>query len=59
VRFRDVSRGGCRLVLPPNSQAYQVESKRHFQECFQLAWAQQLKNKDIPEGGSKASDSRA
>ena len=22
--------------------------------CFSLAWAQQLKNKDIPEGGSKA-----
>ena len=24
------------------------------QECFGLAWAQQLKNKDIPEGGAKA-----
>jgi len=23
-------------------------------ECFRLAWAQQLKNKDIPEGGAKA-----
>ena len=22
-------------------------------ECFGLSWAQQLKNKDIPEGGSK------
>ena len=25
-----------------------------FDECYGLAYAQQLKNKDIPEGGSKA-----
>ena len=28
-------------------------SSRHYDECFNLAHAQQLKNKDIPEGGSK------
>jgi len=41
-------------VLPANLEAYSNESRRHFNECFSLAWAQQLKNKDIPEGGSKA-----
>ena len=88
-------------MLPANLEAHQVESRRHFNECFSLAcaaaaardrgpatprtaacnpahralqpraprpatprtaacnppacrWAQQLKNKDIPEGGSKA-----
>lgn len=54
VRFRDVARGGLRVVLPPSRQAHVVESRLHFNECFGLAWAQQLKNKDIPEGGSKA-----
>ena len=39
--------------MPP-AQAHQAESHRHFDEVFGLAWAQQLKNKDIPEGGSKA-----
>ena len=54
VRFSDIARGGLRLVLPPSLDAYQIESRRHFNECFSLAWAQQLKNKDIPEGGAKA-----
>ena len=30
------------------------QSAQHFNECYDLAFAQQLKNKDIPEGGSKA-----
>ena len=54
VRFRDVARGGLRVVLPATAEAHTAESRRHFNECFSLAWAQQLKNKDIPEGGSKA-----
>jgi len=54
VRFRDVARGGLRVVLPATAEAHTAESRRHFNECFALAWAQQLKNKDIPEGGSKA-----
>jgi len=53
-RFRDIARGGLRVVLPPSSEAHSTESRRHFMECYGLAWAQQLKNKDIPEGGSKA-----
>lgn len=53
-RFRDIARGGLRVVLPPSAEAHSAESRRHFQECFGLSWAQQLKNKDIPEGGAKA-----
>jgi len=54
VRFRDIARGGIRLVTPPSSEQYALESARHFDECYSLAYAQQMKNKDIPEGGSKA-----
>jgi len=54
VRFANIARGGLRVVAPPSLEAHVTESRRHFAECFGLAWAQQLKNKDIPEGGSKA-----
>ncbi|MGV2436020.1 MAG UNVERIFIED_CONTAM: hypothetical protein LVT10_14970 [Anaerolineae bacterium] len=54
VRFRDISRGGLRLVTPKSSELYALESARQYDECYGLAFAQQLKNKDIPEGGSKA-----
>ncbi|GKY98341.1 hypothetical protein MPSEU_000791700 [Mayamaea pseudoterrestris] len=54
VRFRDIARGGLRLVTPPTPEQYSLESARQYDECYGLAFAQQLKNKDIPEGGSKA-----
>ena len=54
VRFRDISRGGLRLVTPANPELLALESARQYGECYGLAFAQQLKNKDIPEGGSKA-----
>lgn len=54
VRFRDISRGGLRLVTPPSPEQYALESAHQYDECYGLAFAQQLKNKDIPEGGSKA-----
>jgi len=54
VRFSDIARGGLRVVLPPTFDTHVAETRRHFNECFRLAWAQQLKNKDIPEGGAKA-----
>jgi len=54
VRFSDIARGGLRVVLPPSHDTHLAETRRHFNECFRLAWAQQLKNKDIPEGGAKA-----
>lgn len=54
TRFRDISRGGLRLVAPASTEQLALESARHYDECYGLAFAQQLKNKDIPEGGSKA-----
>jgi glutamate dehydrogenase len=54
VRFRDISRGGMRLVTPSTAEQHALESSRLYDECYGLAYAQQLKNKDIPEGGSKA-----
>lgn len=45
VRFRDVARGGLRVVLPASDEAHTAENRRHFMECYNLAWAQQLKNK--------------
>ena len=54
VRFRDIARGGLRLVAPTSSEQLALESSRQYDECYGLAFAQQLKNKDIPEGGSKA-----
>eukprot|EP00600_Ochromonadales_sp_CCMP1393_P016692 CAMPEP_0175035864 /NCGR_PEP_ID=MMETSP0005-20121125/23462_1 /TAXON_ID=420556 /ORGANISM="Ochromonas sp., Strain CCMP1393" /LENGTH=1088 /DNA_ID=CAMNT_0016296981 /DNA_START=314 /DNA_END=3581 /DNA_ORIENTATION=- len=52
-RFRDIARGGLRLVTPGNSDQYALESSRQFEEVYGLSHAQQLKNKDIPEGGAK------
>lgn len=54
VRFRDIARGGLRMVYPNSKDAHGLESARQFNEAYNLAFAQQLKNKDIPEGGSKA-----
>jgi len=54
VRFRDISRGGMRLVTPRTLEQHALESAHQYDECYGLAFAQQLKNKDIPEGGSKA-----
>lgn len=54
VRFKDIARGGMRLVTPASPEQFSLESGRQYDECYSLAYAQQLKNKDIPEGGSKA-----
>ncbi|MEO1268713.1 MAG: NAD-glutamate dehydrogenase domain-containing protein, partial [Myxococcota bacterium] len=54
VRFRDIARGGVRVVSPRGMESYTLESERLFDEAYGLAFAQQLKNKDIPEGGAKA-----
>ncbi len=53
VRFRDIARGGVRIVRPHGMEQYALESERHYDEAYGLASAQQHKNKDIPEGGSK------
>jgi len=53
-RFQNIARGGLRLVSPNNIEQYAIESSRCYDEVYGLSYAQQLKNKDIPEGGSKA-----
>jgi len=53
-RFSNIARGGLRLVSPNSAEQYAMESSRCYDEVYGLSYAQQLKNKDIPEGGSKA-----
>ncbi len=54
LRFKDLSRGGVRTILPYRSEQAQWERLNIFSECYNLAYTQQKKNKDIPEGGAKA-----
>jgi glutamate dehydrogenase len=53
IRFRDIARGGIRLVRSPTPADYDINSDFIFDENYNLARTQQSKNKDIPEGGSK------
>jgi glutamate dehydrogenase len=54
VRWKDISRGGLRVVMPRTKADYGFALAGSFDEVYGLSFAQQLKNKDIPEGGSKA-----
>ncbi len=53
IRFKDLSRGGLRTVFPEKLEQMRVERNHVFSECYNLAYTQQKKNKDIPEGGAK------
>ncbi|KAI8994634.1 Glutamate/Leucine/Phenylalanine/Valine dehydrogenase-domain-containing protein [Pilobolus umbonatus] len=53
LRFRDVARGGIRIIRSRNREAYSINLRNLFDENYNLANTQQRKNKDIPEGGSK------
>ena len=53
VRFRDIARGGIRIVRSRDPENYDQNSDFIFDENYNLAYTQQKKNKDIPEGGSK------
>jgi glutamate dehydrogenase len=54
MRWKDISRGGLRVVMPRNAADFDYALAGLFDEVYGLSHAQQLKNKDIPEGGSKA-----
>ncbi|MHC5113461.1 MAG: NAD-glutamate dehydrogenase domain-containing protein [Planctomycetota bacterium] len=54
VRFRDIARGGLRVIRTRSEEQHALENERLYDEAYNLAFAQQLKNKDIPEGGAKA-----
>lgn len=53
IRFKDLARGGLRTIYPEQVEQMVAESNHVFSECYNLAWTQQKKNKDIPEGGAK------
>ncbi len=53
IRFKNLSRGGLRTVFPRRMEQMETERNNVFSECYNLAYTQQKKNKDIPEGGSK------
>nr|AGT02522.1 glutamate dehydrogenase [Herpetomonas muscarum] len=52
IRFTDIARGGVRMIIS-NESNYRKNKRSVFQENYNLALTQLLKNKDIPEGGSK------
>lgn len=53
IRFKDLSRGGLRTIFPMRYEQANWERVNIFAECYNLAYTQQKKNKDIPEGGAK------
>jgi len=53
VRFKEIARGGLRVIRPRDLVQHAREADRLYDEVYGLAYAQQQKNKDIPEGGSK------
>lgn len=53
LRFRDLARGGLRTIYPKKREKAIAERHTVFLECYNLAYTQQKKNKDIPEGGAK------
>ncbi|CRG93080.1 glutamate dehydrogenase, putative [Plasmodium gallinaceum] len=53
IRFSKISRGGIRIVISNNINSYMHNFDNLFDEAYNLAYTQNFKNKDIPEGGSK------
>jgi glutamate dehydrogenase len=59
VRFADIARGGVRMIYSRGEtpadieRAYRRNKTFLFNENYNLAHTQMLKNKDIPESGSK------
>lgn len=53
LRFKNIARGGIRIVKSRSKEAYSINARNLFDENYGLASTQQRKNKDIPEGGSK------
>ena len=53
IRFVDLARGGLRTITLRDPETILAEKNNVFLECYSLAYTQQKKNKDIPEGGSK------
>lgn len=54
LQCEEISRGGIRIVISPHPQAYENNRRALFNETYHLAETQQMKNKDIAEGGAKS-----
>ena len=52
VRWRDVARGGLRMSVPVSYGDHAIRAMSAYDEAYALSFAQQLKNKDIPEVSS-------
>ncbi|EJD34080.1 hypothetical protein AURDEDRAFT_176868 [Auricularia subglabra TFB-10046 SS5] len=52
VRFKDVARGGIRIVLSKGKEC-SINQRMLFDENYALGSTENVKNKDIPEGGAK------
>lgn len=48
LRFKDVARGGIRIVSSRNREAYSINARALFDENYGLASTQALKNKVGP-----------
>ena len=53
LRFKDIARGGIRMIRSSDRQNYNSNLETLFTENYGLAYTQNKKNKDIPEFGSK------
>ncbi|EGG04598.1 uncharacterized protein MELLADRAFT_49084 [Melampsora larici-populina 98AG31] len=53
LRFKDVARGGIRIIRSRNKENYSINLRQQFDENYNLAFTQSLKNSTIPEGGAK------
>ena len=53
TRFQDIARGGIRIVVSPSKEKYFENLASVYAEGYYLAATQELKNKDIAEGGAK------
>jgi len=53
IRFKDLARGGVRTIIPERREQFNHDRNNIFSEAYNLAYTQEKKNKDIPEGGSK------
>lgn len=53
IGFKEIARGGLRTIFLQRIEHVFSEKNNVFAECYNLAYTQQKKNKDIPEGGAK------
>jgi len=53
IRWRNLARGGVRVLRTCSEEEHMLETAVHYRNTYAAAQSQQLRNKDVPEGGSK------